>query len=43
MLIVPTDFEKSADWGKLVRDTTGSEANGMQIKLTGDLGFNTDA
>jgi RND superfamily putative drug exporter len=43
VLIVPTDFENSADWGKLVRDTTGSEADGMQIKLTGDLGFNTDA
>jgi RND superfamily putative drug exporter len=43
VLIVPTDFEHSADWGKLVRETTGSEADGMQIKLTGDLGFNTDA
>ncbi len=43
VIIVPTNFDKSADWGKLVRDTTGSEADGMQIKLTGDLGFNTDA
>jgi RND superfamily putative drug exporter len=43
VLVVPTNFDKSADWGKLVRDTTGSEADGMQIKLTGDLGFNTDA
>ena len=43
VLVVPTDFENSADWGELVRDTTGSEADGMQIKLTGDLGFNTDA
>ena len=43
VLVVPTDFENSADWGKLVRETTGSEADGMQILLSGDLGFNTDA
>ena len=43
VLIVPTDFDNAADWGKLIRETTGSEADGMQIKLTGDLGFNTDA
>jgi RND superfamily putative drug exporter len=43
VLVVPTDFENSADWGKLVRETTGSEADGLQILLTGDLGFNTDA
>ena len=43
MLVIPTNQDKPADWGKLVRDTTGSEADGMQIKLTGDLGFNTDA
>ena len=40
---LPTDFDHAADWGKLIRDTTGSETDGMQIKLTGDLGFNTDA
>jgi RND superfamily putative drug exporter len=43
VVTVPTDFEKSSDWGKLVRETTGSEADGMRILLTGDLGFNTDA
>jgi putative drug exporter of the RND superfamily len=42
-LIVPTDFENAADWGKAVRDTTGDEADGMQIILTGDLGFSVDA
>ena len=42
-LIVPTDFEKAADWGKAVRDTTGDEADGMRIILTGDLGFSVDA
>jgi putative drug exporter of the RND superfamily len=43
VLILPTDFDHSADWGKLIRETTGSEADGMSIKLTGDIGFNTDA
>jgi RND superfamily putative drug exporter len=43
VVTVPTNFEDSADWGKLVRETTGAEADGMQILLTGDLGFNTDA
>ena len=43
MLTVPTDFDKSADWGKEVRDITGERANGMRILLTGDLGFATDA
>jgi putative drug exporter of the RND superfamily len=42
-LIVPTDFQNAADWGKAVRDTTGDEADGMQIILTGDLGFSADA
>ena len=40
---MPTDFDKSADWGKEVRDITGEEADGMRILLTGDLGFATDA
>jgi putative drug exporter of the RND superfamily len=42
-LIVPTDFENQADWGEAVRDTTGDEADGMRIILTGDLGFAADA
>ena len=42
-LIVPTNFEEAADWGKAVRETTGDEADGMQIILTGDLGFSVDA
>ena len=42
-LIVPTDFEQVADWGETVRETTGDEADGMQIILTGDVGFSTDA
>ena len=43
VVILPTDFDHAADWGKLIRETTGSESDGMQIKLTGDIGFNTDA
>ena len=43
MLTVPTDFDKSADWGKEVREITGDRVGGMRILLTGDLGFATDA
>ena len=43
VLTVPTDFERSADWGKAVREITGERADGMRILLTGDLGFSTDA
>jgi putative drug exporter of the RND superfamily len=43
VLIVPTDFDKAADWGKNVREVTGDEADGMQIILTGDLGFSADS
>jgi RND superfamily putative drug exporter len=43
VLTVPTDFDKSADWGKEVRRVTDENADGMRILLTGDLGFATDA
>jgi RND superfamily putative drug exporter len=43
VLTVPTNFDKAADWGKEVRDITGERAGGMQIFLTGDMGFSTDA
>jgi len=44
VLTVPTDFDKAADWGKTVRDTTGEEGpDGMQILLSGDLGFSVDS
>ncbi len=42
-LIVPTDFEKAADWGQNVRDLVGDESDGMRVLVTGDLGFSTDA
>ncbi len=43
VLVVPTNFEKAADWGKNVRDLTGEDADGMRIILSGDLGFSTDS
>ena len=43
VLTVPTDFDKAADWGKAVRDVTGDEADGMEILLSGDLGFSADS
>lgn len=43
VLTVPTNFDKSADWGKAVRDITGERADGMRILLTGDLGFAADS
>ncbi|MGZ5311073.1 MAG: MMPL family transporter [Solirubrobacterales bacterium] len=43
VLRVPTDFDAAADWGKNVRDVTGEDSDGMQILLTGDIGFSTDA
>jgi len=43
VLTVPTNFDKSADWGKAIRDITGDQAGNMRIFLTGDLGFSTDA
>jgi RND superfamily putative drug exporter len=43
VLTVPTNFDEAADWGKAVRDTTGEDAGGMQILLTGDLGFSADS
>ena len=43
VLIIPTNFEEAGDWGKNVRELTGSDSDGMRILLTGDLGFSTDA
>jgi putative drug exporter of the RND superfamily len=43
VLTVPTNYDEQADWGKRVRETTGSGAGGMRILLTGDLGFSVDS
>jgi RND superfamily putative drug exporter len=39
----PTDFEKEADWGQAVRDITDTNTGGMQVFVTGGVGFATDA
>ena len=42
-LIVPTNFEEAADWGQNARDVIGEGEDGLEVILTGDLGFSTDA
>ena len=42
-LIVPTNFEEAADWGENVRDEIGGGEDGLEVILTGDLGFSVDA
>ncbi len=43
VLTLPDNQDKSGDWGLDVRDVTGDHADGMNIYVTGDLGFNADA
>jgi RND superfamily putative drug exporter len=43
VLTVPTDFDKESDWGKAIRDVTDENTGDMQVFVTGDVGFNTDA
>ncbi|HSJ16910.1 MAG TPA: MMPL family transporter [Solirubrobacterales bacterium] len=43
VLTVPTNYDEQADWGKNVRELTGSGADGVRILLTGDLGFAVDS
>ena len=39
----PTDFDHESDWGKAMRDITDSNTGDMNVYVTGDVGFNTDA
>jgi putative drug exporter of the RND superfamily len=39
----PTDFDHESDWGKAMRDITDSNTGEMNVFVTGDVGFNTDA
>jgi putative drug exporter of the RND superfamily len=39
----PVDFEKESDWGKAIRDVTDTDTGGMQVYVTGGVGFSTDA
>jgi putative drug exporter of the RND superfamily len=43
VLTTRTNYDEEADWGKTVRDLTGDEADGMEILLTGELGFQADS
>ena len=43
VLTTPSQYDDEADWGKAVRDTTGNDADGMQILLSGELGFAADS
>jgi putative drug exporter of the RND superfamily len=40
---LPTDYDNLPDWGKAMRDITGSNTGDMNVYVTGDVGFNTDA
>jgi putative drug exporter of the RND superfamily len=39
----PTDFDHESDWGKAMRAITDSNTGDMNVYVTGDVGFNTDA
>jgi RND superfamily putative drug exporter len=39
----PVDFEKESDWGQAIRDITDTNTGGMQVFVTGGVGFSTDA
>jgi RND superfamily putative drug exporter len=39
----PTDFENEADWGKAIRDITHADTAGMNVYVSGGVGFSTDA
>ena len=43
VLTTPTNFDKEGDWGKNVRDITDHNTGGMQVYVTGNLGFSADA
>jgi len=40
---VPDNYDKVGDWGKDLRDAIGGSGGGLDVWLTGDVGFNTDA
>ena len=43
VVTLPEDNDKVADWGKELRDITGEGSGGLEVYVTGDVGFNTDA
>ena len=40
---VPTDFDHLHEWGKAIRDITDTNTGDLNVYVTGDVGFNTDA
>src|SRR5262249_10509725 len=40
---VPTNFDEEHIWGQAIRDITHANAGGMQVYVTGGVGFGTDA
>jgi RND superfamily putative drug exporter len=40
---LPTNFDEVHNWGQAIRDITDSDTGGMNVYVTGDVGFNTDA
>ncbi len=42
VIAVPLDFKKIADWGKAARKAAGDGGGGLEVYVTGDIGFNAD-
>ncbi len=40
---LPTNFDEVHNWGKAIRDITDANNGDMNVFVTGDVGFNTDA
>ncbi len=40
---LPTNFDEEFNWGKAIRDITGANTGDLNVYVTGDVGFNTDA
>jgi putative drug exporter of the RND superfamily len=42
VVAVPDNQDKAGKWGKKLREVTGSGSGGLQVYVTGDLGFSAD-
>jgi RND superfamily putative drug exporter len=42
VVTVPLDFQNAADWGADTRDVVGGRGDGLEVWVTGDLGFFAD-
>jgi RND superfamily putative drug exporter len=43
VVTLPEDNDQIADWGKELRRIVGDGGGGLEVYVTGDVGFNTDA